>query len=139
MKTNATFFSYFRSAKNVLLLLLGGLLAGICNGLLGAGGGIVLVLIFSRLLPKEEESLRSVYANALLVMLPLSCVTLYRYISSGSLVTVSESEYGGMGLMIGAIVGGAAGGFFLGRVKSGLINKIFAALTLISGVILLMR
>ena len=61
--------AYWRgNAARVLLLMGAGLLAGFCNGLLGAGGGIVLALSLGAMLPKDSESVRSVYSNALLVI-----------------------------------------------------------------------
>ena len=137
MKSKRAFVYFGKSAKNIMILLIGGFLAGLCNGLLGAGGGIVLVLVFAKLLPKNDESSRSIYANALLVMLPLSCLTLYRYVSGGT--SIMGDNGNGASLIFGAIFGGLLGGVVLGKFKTGLLNKLFALLTLISGIILLTR
>ncbi len=138
MKNKQAFIYFGASVKNIAILLLGGFIAGACNGLLGAGGGIVLVLVFSALLPKNDESSRSIYANALLVMLPLSCLTLYRYVAGGDLA-LENGGGGGVSLILGAIFGGVLGGIFLGRFKTRFLNKLFALLTLISGIIMLTR
>ena len=73
------------SGKSVAVVSIGGLLAGFFNGLLGAGGGIILVLAFSAALPDDEESRQSLYANALCVMLPLSLLTLATYAVRGDI------------------------------------------------------
>lgn len=130
---------YWRGNAARLLFLMGaGLLAGFCNGLLGAGGGIVLALSLSAMLPKDSESVRSVYSNALLVMLPLSVLTLTRYIGGGAL----EAEAMGINsysVLIGASLGGVVGGILLGKLRGRGIRRLFALLTLISGIIMITR
>lgn len=130
---------YWRGNAARLLFLMGaGLLAGFCNGLLGAGGGIVLALSLGAMLPKDSESVRSVYSNALLVMLPLSALTLTRYIGGGAL----EAERMGINsysVLIGASLGGVVGGILLGKLRGRGIRRLFALLTLISGIIMITR
>lgn len=126
------------NGRRLLFLTLGGALAGFFNGLLGAGGGIVLVLTLSSLLPKDGEGRRSVYANALLVMLPLSCLTLFRYIRGGALSGAPENAIA-LPLVIGAVLGGISGGILLGRIKGRPLKLLFALLTLVSGIIMLTR
>lgn len=125
-------------AGKLLFLALGGLISGFCNGLLGAGGGIIIVLFLQKLLPKDNESVRSVYSNALLVMLPISSLTLFRYISAGVL---GPEKLGTRSffILLGAMAGGILGGVVLGRLGGGKIKKLFALLTLISGLIMITR
>ncbi len=131
-------YTYWRGCgKPLLVLSLGGLFAGLCNGLLGAGGGIILVVVLSGLVAKDEESSRSVYANALLVMVPLSCLTLYRYVQSGSLDMIARQ--GSPWIFAGAALGGIAGGILLSKLKNRQTGKIFAVLTLISGILMITR
>ena len=126
------------NAARLLILLLAGSLAGFCNGLLGAGGGIVLVLILSVLLPDDSESVRSVYSNALLVMLPLSAITLTRYISGGFL---TAEPMGGktFSVLLGAMAGGIIGGILLGKLRGRGLKRLFALFTFVSGIIMLTR
>ena len=116
------------------ILLLGGFLAGFCNGLLGAGGGIILVLLLSFLLPDDGESAKSVYPNAIVVMVALSCLTLARYISAG---TLSDGLDRPAIIFVGASVGGLLGGAVLQRIGSRTLKKLFAVLTVISGVLMI--
>ena len=123
------------SGKKLLLLSLGGILAGFCNGLLGAGGGIILVLFLSRLAGGDSESRRSVYANALCVMLPLSLLTFSRYAGSGEVSHIPiTAEFA-----LGAVAGGLLGGALLGRLGGKAADRLFALLTLISGILMITR
>ena len=130
---------YFRGTwGRVAFLALGGTLAGFCNGLLGAGGGIILVLFFGALLEGDREARRSVYANALCVMLPLSLFTLISYgkrgVFASGLSTELETVY-----MLGAAAGGILGGILLGRLGGKALGRLFALLTLISGILMMVR
>jgi len=130
---------YWQGNGRRLICLVGaGLLAGFCNGLLGAGGGIILVLSLSAMLPDDSESVRSVYSNALLVMLPLSALTLTRYIGGGAL-TAETAGYRTVSILLGAVAGGAIGGILLGKIRGRGIKRLFALFTLISGIIMMTR
>ena len=67
-----------KALKRLWIIVIGGVLAGFFNGLLGAGGGIAVVLALSFALGRDEETRRSIYANALCVMLPLSVLKIGR-------------------------------------------------------------
>ena len=130
---------YWRgNAKRLFLLVGAGVLAGFCNGLLGAGGGLILVLFLSRLLPDDSEGARSVYSNALLIMLPLSALTVTRYISGGAL---AAEPLGGktVSVLLGAMAGGVIGGILLGKLRGRGLRRLFALLTLVSGIIMITR
>ena len=130
---------YWRGNATTLFWLVGaGLLAGFCNGLLGAGGGIVLALSLGALLPNDSESVRSVYSNSLLVMLPLSALTLTRYIGGGALAP-ETAGFRTASVLLGALAGGAVGGILLGKIRGRWIKRLFAILTFISGIILITR
>lgn len=114
-------------------LIIGGVLSGFVNGLLGAGGGIIIVFVLSRLLKKHAEQ-RDIFANALCVMLPISAVSCIVYILRGQI------SFGGFPpLIIPAIAGGIIGGLLLCRIKTGALKKLFAILVTVSGVILVLR
>jgi hypothetical protein len=120
------------------------------NGHSNEGGGSSLVYdmvhpgadglreFYGKLLPDDRESVRSVYANALLVMLPLSALTLFRYISGGALTRESMGINSYL-VLLGAMAGGIIGGVVLGKLGGRKIKRLFALLTLISGVIMVVR
>ena len=122
------------SARSVLLLLGGGLAAGFLNGLLGAGGGIVVIFVLTKLLGDSITRKNAVYGNALCVMLPISILTCALYASRGYM------SVGGFGVFVlPALLGGLAGGILLGRLDAGFIKKCFAGLVIVSGIILIVR
>ena len=115
-------------------LVLTGLFAGLVNGLLGAGGGIVVVFALSALLRGEIEDSRDLYANALCVMVPISIVSCVRYATGGNLVTEGFGVYA-----LPAVAGGILGGILLGRLRASYLKKLFGALVIWSGVLLIIR
>ena len=122
-------------SKKVAVVAIGGLLAGLCNGLLGAGGGIVVVLALSAALPDDEDSRQSLYANALCVMLPLSLLTLATYALRGDIPDgFLGADYAL--LLLGAAIGGLLGALITDKLSSRALKKIFAALTVLAGVLM---
>lgn len=120
--------------KPLLLLIITGFAAGTANGMLGAGGGIIIVYGLSAALGPSLSDKRDIYANALCVMLPVSVVSCVLYALRGSMNVPEFGKY-----VIPAVLGGIAGGFLLGRIPSGTMKKIFAALVIVSGVLLMIR
>lgn len=118
----------------VIKLLAIGLAAGVANGLLGAGGGIVIVYGIGSVLGERLKDGNDVFATALCVMLPVSVVSCLIYAYRGHMSTE------GFGIFaIPAIVGGAVGGFLLGKIRSDAVKKLFAALVVVSGILLIVR
>lgn len=109
-----------------------GLLAGFANGLLGAGGGILAVFALSSRI--EEGDRRDLYANALAVMLPISALSCVRYAMAGNLHPDSFHGYA-----LPAVAGGIVGGILLGRLKASFLRKLFGALVIYSGILLIVR
>ena len=105
-----------------------GFLAGLLNGLLGAGGGVGLVRGADRLLPREYRDGRDVFANVLCVMLPLSAVSAIAYALSGSVGGVDFSPF-----VLPAVIGGVGGGMLLAVIDTRLLRLIFSALVVWSG------
>jgi len=111
-----------------------GLLAGVANGLLGAGGGIIAVFALAHFLRSGEYERRDLYANALCVMLPISAVSCLRYAAAGHLVTAGFGVYA-----LPAIAGGVVGGILLGRLRASALKKLFGLLVIYSGILLIVR
>lgn len=125
--------------RQLALLLFLGLVAGFANGLLGAGGGILLVYavtLWSKRNPHASTTLqqRDVYANALAVMLPVSLLSVYRYANAG---TLSMQAF--VPLLLPSLLGGLCGGWLLDRLQLSWIRKLFALLVVISGVFMVLR
>ena len=118
----------------IIKLALVGFFAGATNGLLGAGGGIIIVFALSRVLPEIKKNTIEAFSTALCVMLPISLLSCFIYSARGHM------SLDGFGIFIlPAVLGGALGGFMLGRLKVSFAKKLFATLTVISGMILIVR
>ena len=111
-----------------------GFLAGLLNGLLGAGGGIILVRGAEKILPREYLEGRDVFANALCVMLPISAVSAIAYVMRGSVHGLEFSPF-----ILPAVVGGVGGGLLLSVIDTRLLRLIFSALVVWSGIAMLLR
>ena len=123
-----------RSMTPFLRLAVFGISAGLANGLLGAGGGILTVFALSSLISDTSYTERDIFANALAVMLPISVVSAISYGISG------RFEFDSFGIYaVCAMIGGIVGAIFLDRLKVSFIKKIFAAIIIWSGAYLVMR
>ena len=109
-------------------LVLVGLAAGLVNGLLGAGGGILIVFGLTPLLGRDTESRRDIFANALCVMLPVSVVSLINYTAAGHLPQADFAP-----ILIPCVVGGLAGALLLDRVNTTVLQRLFALIVIWSG------
>ena len=117
-----------KNAYSTLRLALVGLCAGIVNGLLGAGGGILIVFGLSPLVGHDKEGKRDIFANALAVMFPVSVISLIGYLRAGRVTLDGFYEY-----LIPCAVGGLVGALLLDRIKISFVQKLFAAIVIWSG------
>ena len=113
--------------------LLTGVGAGFINGLLGAGGGIIVTYFLSKSL--EADNKNDIFANAVATMLPISVFSFILYSALGhftpdaSLVSIAPI----------ALAGGAIGAFLLTKIKFKITNRIFAILVTVSGFMMIFR
>lgn len=119
---------------HVGMLLFCGLAAGLINGLLGTGGGIILVFAISHLCRGTLPDRRDVCANALVVTLALTLLSTLLYIRSGNAPPADLSRF-----VLPAAAGGLAGGLLLGRITPHALGKLFAVLLVVSGIFMLFR
>lgn len=108
----------------------GGLLVGVINGLLGAGGGMLAV----PLLRLQGKNQCEAHANSVALIFVLSLVSAAAYLMGGH-VKISDVvpllPFGIAGAVIGALV--------LKKIPDKLLRKIFAVFMVWAGVRLLMR
>lgn len=117
-----------------LWLGMGGLIAGFINGMLGAGGGIIVIFVLTRMLGDSITEKNAVFAHALCVMLPLSLLTCILYGARGHMTLEGFGVFA-----LPAILGGLCGGALLGRLGDRAMRRGFAGLVIISGILLMVR
>ena len=129
-----------KAHSRLLYVCAGALAAGIINGLLGAGGGIIMIFVLAPALGGLYENgedfykRRDLMAISLSVMLPVSAVSAIRYALGGML----DTEYIPK-IILPAVIGGIVGGILLDKLKENLIMKLFAFLVIYSGIAMIVR
>jgi len=117
------------TVRCALFLILAGAAAGFLNGLLGAGGGILLVYAFSALNRNPDSStVRDNFAATAACVLPMSALSLSFHASFSSLPQAFTPV-----LLLPAAAGGICGAFLLEHIRTDRLKQIFALLLLIAG------
>lgn len=118
----------FITVKHKFWAALGGAAAGTLNGMLGAGGGMVVVPLLSVLGVRGKKS----HATALLVIVPLSAVSAGLYLWQGRFALADALPY-----LPGCLVGALLGSLLLPRLSTGPLKLLFGGLLLWGGIRLL--
>ncbi len=113
---------------------------GLCNGLLGTGGGILLLYLLRktidtphiRFLPPHADTAKDAYATVIICILPLSLLSVWLYTKNGMLQSLPISTV--LPYFIGAIPGGLLGAWLLDHLKMPLIELLFSVLVLFAGI-----
>ncbi len=103
-----------------------GLLAGLANGLFGAGGGMFLVPLFTGWLKLEQ---RRAFATSVAVILPLSMAALVIYWWRGQLEPSSALPY-----LLGGAVGGVLAGKLFKSISTLWLRRGFGLLIIYGGI-----
>ena len=111
-----------------------GFLAGVCNGMIGCGGGIIIVYALSNLYAGDpERTPQDVFASAVAAILPMSLVSSLIYTASG------VDGAGAVKYIVPAVTGGIVGAFLLDKIKQGFLRRLFAVLVMWAGVSMILR
>ena len=110
---------------------LSGAAAGVANGLFGAGGGMVLLPLLSRL---TELDGHECFASCVCIILPLSLVSAGVYALRGGSFAMESAPY-----LIGGALGGVIAGLLLKRLPTKWLHRILGAFILWGGARLLLR
>ena len=108
--------------------VLGGLGAGVINGLLGAGGGMVVVPLLSAMGVRGKRS----HATALMVIVPLSAVSAVLYLVQGRIGFADALPW-----LPGSLLGAYLGSRLMPKIATGWLKLLFGGLMLWGGVRLL--
>ncbi len=106
-----------------------GLLSGTVNGLLGAGGGMLIVPAL-----KKETEIKKAHATTVAVIMPMCIVSSILYITSGRVTLSDALPYAPFG-----IIGSWIGAFFLTRIKADRLRMVFNLFMIWAGIRMLMR
>lgn len=96
-----------------------GFFAGIVNGFLGAGGGMIIV----PMLVKSGLDRKQAHATSVCIILPICIFSAYMYISSGK-VTINDA----LPYLIWGVLGSIIGSIILPKINQNLLRKIFGIL-----------
>lgn len=105
-------------------------LAGIVNGLLGTGGGIILIFAFQKIFKvTSAEEYKNIFALTIASIFPMSLLSAYLYFQGGHFSFSQLWPY-----VPGAVLGGITGGFLLSKIKPTLLKKIFSFIVIYAGI-----
>jgi uncharacterized membrane protein YfcA len=107
-----------------------GFIAGVLNGLLGAGGGMVIVPMLEKSGLKPAES----HATSIAIILPLCIVSVFIYVQKSSF-NINEA----LPFVPAGLAGALAGSLLLPHIPEKLLRRIFGLFMLYAGYKLLMR
>ena len=107
-------------------VIFAGMLAGLVNGFFGAGGGMVLVPVFTRWAKMEQKT---ALATSVAVIAPLCALSAGIYFFRGALDLTAAAPF-----LLGGLVGGVLGGRLFKRVSPRLLRRGFALLLIYGGV-----
>ena len=110
----------------VLKCIVAGGLAGVLNGLFGAGGGLILVPLFIDWLGLDEKK---AFATSVAVILPLSVVSYTLFCMQGGNVWRDALPY-----LFGGIVGGALSIKLFRNISAVWLHRLFGILILYGAV-----
>ena len=114
------------SAKNNKGMILAGGGAGIVNGLFGAGGGMILVPLLTKLTDLKEEE---IFPASISIILPICLVSLGVSSLHSPLPLIQAFPY-----LIGSAIGGTLAGFFGKKIPTHWLHRILGILILWGGV-----
>ncbi len=107
-------------------LLAIGLIAGLCNGLFGSGGGTILVPGMVFILGLKEHK---AHATAILVILPLTVLSAVIYYRNSYIDWPTTLK-----VVSGGVVGSLIGARMLNRIPASVLRKIFGIFMIIAAI-----
>jgi hypothetical protein len=115
-----------KTRKIKLKCAITGLLAGTANGFFGAGGGMLLVPLFSRWVKLDQ---RSTFATSLAVIFPMCIVSAVVGIFKSGFSITSALPY-----LVGGLAGGFMGGHIYTKIPVKWLHRIMGVLIIYGGI-----
>ncbi len=122
------------TAEKIIILGLGGFFGGLANGLLGAGGGIIMTFALEAVMTEDEMARRDIFANVIAATLPISLFSTIIYGIRGDIHIENFSIF-----VIPAVAGGLAGAYLLSKISPIWLKRIFALLVIWSGIYMVIK
>ncbi len=120
------------TAKKAARLAAGGFAAGVVSGIFGNGGGVLVVFLFGSMVGRLFSDRREIFSNVTAAVLPMAVTSALIY-SSYSPPSLADT----VTVAAASLAGGTAGALLLGKIKPDALKKIFAAVMIVSGVMML--
>ena len=115
-----------KNTKQNVTLGFMGFITGFCNGLFGSGGGMMAVPSMEKYTCAEPKK---AHATAIAVILPLTVVSIFRYMSFCTIDIRTLSA-----VVSGGVLGSVAGAFVFKKISSRLLCRCFAWVIIITAV-----
>lgn len=112
--------------KSKIKFTLAAILTGVINGLFGSGGGMLAVVVLERL--HKLETGRA-HATALIVMLPLTIISIAVYMLRGA-IEWANIPVVALGMLPGSLIGAK----LLKKLNSLWVDRLFCLLMLAAGI-----
>ena len=112
--------------KNTFAVALAGFCAGAVNGLLGAGGGMILVPLLTQITDLEEGS---IFPSSISIILPICLVSLGWSIWAGTVDFQAALPY-----LVGSVIGGFLAGKWGQHIPTKWLHRLLGILILWGGI-----
>ena len=103
-----------------------GAVAGFCNGFFGSGGGMIAVPVMEKAAAVDSKK---AHATAIAAVLPLTVVSIFRYMSFCSPEPATL-----FAVCAGGVAGSFIGAKLMGRMSANTIKRIFGIIIIITAV-----
>lgn len=117
------------SAKQILLLIVVGVLGGVINGLFGAGAGLLLVPLIKFVSKLDEKKVHATTLGSVMFMCVASSVVF--------LINKQVDFKLTLWCFVGSLAGAILGTFLLQKFKNKVINLIFSGLLITAGIFMI--
>lgn len=114
--------------KDEIIFALAGLcavFAGVLNGFLGTGGGIVMYFILKKL---YKDDAKKAFASVMAAVLPMAALSAFSYWRASPGLFIKAAPY-----LLPAAAGGICGAALFGRLKTRFLKILFSVMLIISG------
>ena len=120
------------SCRMGVRLAAGGFAAGVVSGIFGNGAGVIVVLLIGGICKELVPDPKAAFANVTAAVLPMALVSALIY-SSYAPPNVADA----VSVAAASLAGGIIGACLLGKIGVTMLKKIFAAVMIASGFIML--